>query len=101
MSFGKMDLTTVGSAAEVLLEAPANRQYEIKFLSAYKNSTFDLNVSVETSRGYRTVFAETVTGGGTVFTDDAIILNGGDKLISQSSTVGIDINGSYEMRPFL
>jgi hypothetical protein len=96
MSLGAIEITTTGSQGEVLATAPLTRQYEFKFLSAYKGSTFTLNISKQTASGYITIFAETVTDGGSVISDDAIILNPGESLISQSSTAGININGTYQ-----
>jgi hypothetical protein len=101
MNWLPISLTTVGSAAEEIVDVPNNRQYVLKYISAYKDSTFYINISIENSRGYRTVFAETLTGGGTIVFNDPIVLNGGDRLVSQSSSAGIDINASFEVNSYV
>lgn len=100
MSLIPISLTTVGSAAEEIVDVPNNRQYTLKMLTAYMDSTFSINISVENSRGYRTVFAETLTGGGTIIFNDPITLLGADRLISQSSSPGIDINATFEVNAY-
>lgn len=96
MSLVPISLTTTGSQGEVLATAPANRQYEVIFLSAFKDSAYTLNISRETAKGFQTIFTETVSGG-TIVTDDPILLNSGEKLVSQSSTPGINIYISFKI----
>lgn len=100
MNLTPISLTTVGSAAEEIVDVPNNRQYTLRYISAYMDATFSINISIENSRGYRTVFAETLSGGGTLVFNDPITLIGGDRLISQSSSPGIDINATFEVNAY-
>ena len=93
-------LTTVGSAAEEIVDVPNNRQYTLKTLTAWKDSTFTINISIEDSRVYRTVYSYNMADGGVSVFDEPIILLGGDRLVSQSSSAGIDINATFEVNAY-
>lgn len=101
MSLLPISLTTVGSQAETIVEAPASRQYELKFLSGFKDSTYTINISIESARGFQTILTETITGGGTFIIDNPIVINPGERLVSQSSTSGININGTFQANSYV
>lgn len=101
MSLIPISLTTVGGQLEVLATPPERTQYEIKVLTTFKDSTYTFNLSIETGRGVRTIFSETVTDGGSIIFDNTIVVNYGDRLVSQSSTPGIDINITVQNNSFV
>lgn len=101
MSLMPFLLTTTGASAEVIATVPDRTQFELKLLTAFKDSTYTLNISKETEHGFQSIFTETITNGGLVTTDDPIVLNAGDKLVSQSSSAGININVTFQVNSSL
>jgi len=101
MALIPLSYTTIESAEQVLIEPATNQQYELKFLSAFKASTYKFNLSVQTGNSFVTVMQETITGGGQIVTDEAIIINGGSKLVARCDTAGIDINGTFQVNPYI
>lgn len=107
MSSTSFSFTTVDSAELVLLTPPPNQQFEIKFLSGFKASTFTITLSIkspatgEQGSVVRIITTQTLTGGGTFLINDPITIDGGEKLVAQCDLAGVDINGSYDINPFI